>query len=61
LITNHEKVVSFALRGVRDGEQYREDVDVAFHLVANALLIGVEMCPGALFAFLLKWLQLQRI
>jgi len=35
-------VVGFALRGVRDGDKYREDVDLAFHLVANALLFGVE-------------------
>lgn len=40
-------MVSFALRGVRDGEQYREDVDAAFHLVANALMVGVENVPGA--------------
>lgn len=42
LITNHEKVVGFALRGVKDGERYRDAVDLGFHCVANALLVGVE-------------------
>ena len=43
LIRNHDKVVGFALRGVTgDREMYRNDVDVAFNCVANALLVGVE-------------------
>ncbi|KAG0590092.1 hypothetical protein KC19_1G071100 [Ceratodon purpureus] len=47
LIKNHEKVVSFALRPVRDGEKYKEMVDLAFHLVANALMLGVENVPDS--------------
>lgn len=46
LITNHDKVVSFALRPVRDGGQYKEAVDHAFHLVANALVQGVDNVPA---------------
>jgi glutathione S-transferase len=42
LIENHEKVVGFALRGVRDGEKHRAAVDLGFRYVAGALLHGPE-------------------
>lgn len=48
LIENHEAVVRFALRGVREGdrERLRESVDEALRVVANALVVGVEAVRG---------------
>ncbi|KAJ7558549.1 hypothetical protein O6H91_04G045500 [Diphasiastrum complanatum] len=40
LARNHHAVVGFALRGLKDGENYREAVDLGFRYVAYALLVG---------------------
>nr|QFS19062.1 glutathione S-transferase 1 [Apopellia endiviifolia (species B)] len=42
LIENHEQIVKFALRGVEDGEKYRDAVDLAFRYLALSLLDGVQ-------------------
>ena len=42
LAGNHEAIVGFALRGVKDGERYREAVSSGFRLVAHAILKGPE-------------------
>lgn len=42
MIINYDKVVSFVLWGVRDGEIYREVVDFVFYFVVNVFLLGVE-------------------
>lgn len=42
LVSNHDAVVGFALRGVSNGERYREAVSAGFRLVALALLKGVD-------------------
>lgn len=46
LISNHEKVVGFALRGVNDGDKHRDAMGHGLHLVANALVQGVENLDG---------------
>eukprot|EP00850_Spirogloea_muscicola_P010045 SM000058S18475 [mRNA] locus=s58:164541:166293:+ [translate_table: standard] len=42
LCENHEAIVGFALRGVRDGEQFRKEVDAGLRSVVLALLKGPD-------------------